>query len=284
MTHQLCESHCRKCKGRFMARTADLKRGLGRFCSFSCRSKARWSLNNDSFKETGASDAERPSEEAVNANVTELRKYQTLVVDPPWQFHRQSNSVRPPYGLLDLETIKGFSISKMVAENSHLYLWVPNAMVGEGYEVMKAWGFEYKTMLVWVKHQMGVGNYYRNSTEPILFGVKGRLPPLRRNARTWFFADRREHSRKPDEFYRIVETMSPGPRIDVFSRERRPGWDQFGNQCDFFNSAKGDQNDRDEINETGRSGAVSGGVEVDGLRMDKCAADPLQKSRPSTAV
>lgn len=162
-------------------------------------------------------------------------KYRTIVADPPWQFRRQSKSVAPRYNLLTLDDIKSFRISDIADKNAHLYLWIPNAFIKEGVDVMEAWGFQYKTILTWAKHQVGVGNYYRNSTEQILFGVRGCLPLLRRDLRTWFLADRRQHSRKPDEFYRLVESASPAPRIDIFSREKRDGWDQFGDQCDFFN-------------------------------------------------
>ena len=212
-----------------------------------------------------------------------VEHYRTLVVDPPWQFRRQPRSVRPGYGLLDLEAIKGLPVPEMAEKDSHLYLWVPNAMISEGHEVMTAWGVGYITMLVWVKHQMGVGNYYRNSTEPILFGVRGHLPPLRHNARTWFLADRREHSRKPDEFYRIVESMSPGPRIDIFSREKRPGWDQFGNQCDYFSplGQKEPQNERTTPIEAGGSCRDIGGIDPDSVRLDERSADPVPEGRPA---
>jgi N6-adenosine-specific RNA methylase IME4 len=137
-----------------------------------------------------------------------------------------------------LDSIKAIPISKMAEKPAHLYLWVPNALLKEGLEVMKAWGFDYKTVVTWAKHQMGIGNHFRNATEQILFGVNGKMPLLKKDTRTWFLADRRQHSRKPDEFYRIVERVSPGPRIDVFSREKRPGWDQYGDQCDFFNQTQ----------------------------------------------
>jgi len=168
-------------------------------------------------------------------DVNGIHKFKTIVADPPWQFRRQPKSVGPNYKLLTLDVIKSFPIKDIADENAHLYLWIPNAFIKEGVEVMTAWGFEYKTLITWAKHQIGVGNYYRNATEQILFGVRGRLPILQKNLRTWFLADRREHSRKPDEFYRIVEKASPGPRIDIFSREKREGWEQFGDQVDFFN-------------------------------------------------
>jgi N6-adenosine-specific RNA methylase IME4 len=210
--------------------------------------------------------------------------YQTIVVDPPWRFDRQPKCVRPKYGLLDLECVKRFPIPDLAATNSHLYLWVPNALLKEGCDVMNRWGFDYKTEIIWIKHQMGVGNYYRNSSEPILFGVRGKLPTLRRDVRTWFLADRRQHSRKPDEFYRIVESMSPGPRIDVFSREYRPGWDQLGDQCDFFNQNQGDSNERDQTVKTnGSSGSTGCGVN-DSLRLDERTANTLPKGRAITSV
>lgn len=215
----------------------------------------------------------------------ELQKvYRTLVVDPPWQFRRQSERIRPHYGLMDLEAIKHFPLADMAAEDSHLYLWVPNAMISEGYEVMKAWGFKYKTMVVWIKKQMGMGNYYRNCTEPVLFGVKGRLPPLRRDVRTYFAADRRQHSRKPDLFYQIVESMSPGPRIDVFSRESRAGWDQWGNQCDFFNQPQGGSDEREQIAETDGSCRAAGGSANDSVRLDQRPADSFSEGRPAAEV
>ncbi len=176
----------------------------------------------------------------VNCYMTDMslplfQKYSTVVADPPWQFRRQPRSVSPGYKLLTLDEIKRIPLKDISKENSHLYLWIPNAFIKEGVEVMQAWGFEYKTVITWAKHQIGVGNHFRNSTEQILFGVRGRLPLLRRDLRTWFLADRRQHSRKPDEFYRLVESASPAPRIDIFSREKREGWDQWGDQINFFN-------------------------------------------------
>ena len=99
--------------------------------------------------------------------------YQTLVVDPPWEFCRKPRCVRPAYQVMDLDAIRLLPIRDMSAPDSHLYLWVPNALLAEGLSIMAAWGFDYKTMLVWAKHQVGCGNYFRGSTEPILFGVRG---------------------------------------------------------------------------------------------------------------
>jgi N6-adenosine-specific RNA methylase IME4 len=208
-----------------------------------------------------------------------MEQYQTIVADPPWKFQRQSERIRPRYSLMELEAIKRVPVSNLAAENSHLYLWVPNALIRDGLTVMGAWGFEYKTLLTWAKYSLGVGNYFRNATEQVLFGIKGRLPSLRKNARTWFLADRREHSRKPDEFYRIVETMSPGPRIDIFSRESRSGWDQWGNECDFFNRTQGESNEREQAVETdGSSRAVGSGID-DSVRLDERPTGPFSQGR-----
>lgn len=174
---------------------------------------------------------------AVDTLAATRRAYGTLVIDPGWTYAQQSPRVKPPYGLMSLEAIKNLPIRNIAAENSHIYLWVTSAFVAEGVDVLRGWGFKYKTSLVWAKFQIGLGNYFRNSHELILFGVRGRLPLLRKDLRTWFLASRRQHSRKPDEFYELAEKASPGPRIDIFSREKRIGWDQWGNQTDHFNVA-----------------------------------------------
>jgi len=213
-----------------------------------------------------------------------MKTYKTLVVDPPWSFRRKPLSIKPPYGLLDLEAIKRIDIRSLAEKDAHLYLWVPNALIREGVEVMECWGFEYKTLFVWVKHQIGIGNYFRNATESALFGVRGRLPVLRRNARNWVLADRREHSRKPDEFYRIVESLSPGPRIDYFSREKRDGWDQWGDQCGFFNSPQGDSNERKQTVKTDGSSGNLGGCAHDTVRVDQRAEDSISKGWPVAEI
>jgi N6-adenosine-specific RNA methylase IME4 len=140
-----------------------------------------------------------------------------------------------------LDEIKALPVSEASADTSHLYLWVPNALLPEGLEVMKAWGFNYKSNLVWHKIRKdggpdgrGVGFYFRNVTELILFGVRGKntrtLPPARSQVN--FLATRkREHSRKPDEQYLIIESCSPGPFLELFARGGRENWAEWGNQA-----------------------------------------------------
>lgn len=127
----------------------------------------------------------------------------------------------------------------MAAARSHLYLWVPNALLAEGLEVMKAWGFTYKTNLIWHKVRKdggpdgrGVGFYFRNTTEMVLFGVCGHLRTLAAGRRQVNIVrtEKREHSKKPDEVYTIIEQCSPGPHLELFARGVRPGWQQWGNE------------------------------------------------------
>jgi N6-adenosine-specific RNA methylase IME4 len=143
---------------------------------------------------------------------------------------------------MTLDEIKTLPIGEITDATAHLYLWVPNALLPEGLTVMAAWGFTYKANLVWHKIRRdggpdgrGVGFYFRNVTELILFGVRGKnartLAPGRRQVN--FVATRkREHSRKPDEQYAIIEACSPGPYLELFARGTRPGWITWGNEAD----------------------------------------------------
>jgi N6-adenosine-specific RNA methylase IME4 len=175
--------------------------------------------------------------------------YGTILADPPWQFQNRTGKVAPEhkrlarYQTLDLQAIKEIPIGVVAADQSHLYLWVPNALLREGLEVMEAWGFQYKTNIVWHKVRgdgepdgRGVGFYFRNTTELVLFGVRGRLRTLGRG-RTQvniLKTRKREHSRKPDELYGIIEACSPGPYLELFARGQRQGWDQWGNEVEDY--------------------------------------------------
>lgn len=189
---------------------------------------------------------------AVKDFATELEgcQFGTILADPPWRFQNRTGKMAPEhkrlsrYGTMELEEIKALPVSQVAASPSHLYLWVPNALLAEGMEVMEAWGYEYKTNLIWHKVRKdggpdgrGVGFYFRNVTEVVLFGVRGKgartLPPGRRQVN--FLATRkREHSRKPDELYDIIEACSPGPRLEMFARGGRKGWRPWGNQAEVY--------------------------------------------------
>jgi N6-adenosine-specific RNA methylase IME4 len=173
------------------------------------------------------------------------RRYGTILIDPPWRFTNRTGKVAPEhkrlrrYSTLTLAEIKDLPIPSLAGERSHLYLWVPNALLPEGLEVMKHWGFEYKTNLVWFKVRKdggpdgrGVGFYFRNVTEVILFGIKGHIRTFRpgRTQTNIITAMKNGHSRKPKELYSIVEACSPSPYIELFAREVRPGWHQWGDE------------------------------------------------------
>ena len=143
------------------------------------------------------------------------------------------------YPTLTLQAIKAIPVATVAAAQSHLYLWVPNALLREGLEVMEAWGFQYKTNLIWHKIRKdggpdgrGVGFYFRNTTEMVLFGVRGQLRTLTsgRTQVNIIKAQKREHSRKPDELYAIIEACSPGPFLELFARGQRVHWEQWGNE------------------------------------------------------
>lgn len=178
---------------------------------------------------------------------TKGKKYKTIYADPPWQFQNRTGKVAPEhkrlnrYATMSLEDIIKLPVSQAADDKSHLYLWVPNALLPEGLEVMKAWGFEYKTNLIWEKVRKdgypdgrGVGFYFRNVTEMLLFGIKGDKNRTLQPGRTQVNLIRsikREHSRKPDEFVKLIEECSQGPRLELFARGNRSGWDMWGNQA-----------------------------------------------------
>lgn len=178
------------------------------------------------------------------------RRFSTILADPPWQFQNRTGKVAPEhkrlnrYGTMQLKDICALPVSEICEDTAHLYLWVPNALLPEGLGVMSAWGFTYKANLIWHKIRKdggpdgrGVGFYFRNTTEIILFGTRGK------NARTLAQGRRqvniiktmkREHSRKPDEQYELIEACSPGPFLELFARGPRKGWATWGNQADDY--------------------------------------------------
>jgi len=172
-------------------------------------------------------------------------RFATIVADPPWRFQNSTGKVAPEhrrllrYPTMELQEIMDLPVPQLSAAQSHLYLWVPNALLTEGLRVMKAWGFTYKSNLVWFKVRKdggpdgrGVGFYFRNVTELVLFGVRGSMRTLKpgRTQVNMLATRKREHSRKPDEIYDIIEGCSPGPYLELFARFRRPGWAQWGNE------------------------------------------------------
>lgn len=176
------------------------------------------------------------------------QRFATVLADPPWRFANRTGKMAPEhrrlsrYGTMSVDDIAALPVSDILAPTAHLYLWVPNALLPEGLQVMSAWGFEYKTNIVWHKLRKdggsdgrGVGFYFRNVTELILFGVRGKNARTLSPGRTqvnYVGTRKREHSRKPDEQYDLIEACSPGPFLEMFARGVRPGWQSWGNQAD----------------------------------------------------
>lgn len=175
-------------------------------------------------------------------------RFTTILADPPWQFKNRTGKMAPEhkrlarYATMLLDDICALPVSEVAEERAHLYLWVPNALLPEGLQVMQAWGFQYKTNIIWEKIRKdggpdgrGVGFYFRNVTEILLFGVRGKnmrtLAPGRSQV-NFIESRKREHSRKPDEQYNLIENCSPGPFLELFARGERKNWACWGNQAD----------------------------------------------------
>jgi N6-adenosine-specific RNA methylase IME4 len=181
---------------------------------------------------------------------TANRKFATILADPPWQFENRTGKMAPEhkrlsrYTTLSLDQIKSIPVKDVLEDRAHLYLWVPNALLYEGLQVMESWGFKYKTNLIWYKvrkdggpDRRGVGFYFRNVTEILLFGVKGKNIRTLKPGRTQeniIVKSKREHSRKPDEQYKLIESCSWGPYMEMFARGNRPDWFCWGNQAEDY--------------------------------------------------
>jgi N6-adenosine-specific RNA methylase IME4 len=174
-------------------------------------------------------------------------RFSTVLADPPWRFQNRTGKMAPEhrrlarYETMNVDEICAMPVSRLVRDTAHLYLWVPNALLPDGIKVLSAWGFNYKSNLVWHKIRKdggsdgrGVGFYFRNVTELVLFGVRGKnartLAPGRRQVNL-LATKKREHSRKPDELYDIIEACSPGPFLELFARGTRRKWTVWGNQA-----------------------------------------------------
>lgn len=178
------------------------------------------------------------------------RRFGTILADPPWQFQNSTGKIAPEhrrlsrYATMRLDDIKALPVAEAAEDPAHLYLWVPNALLPDGLAVMQAWGFAYKSNIVWHKLRKdggsdgrGVGFYFRNVTELLLFGVRGRNARTLAPGRTqvnYLGTRKREHSRKPDEIFPIIEACSSGPRLELFARGSRPGWTCWGDQAEAY--------------------------------------------------
>ena len=161
-------------------------------------------------------------------------KFTTLLADPPWDVQQKgARGAERHYDLMSLDRIKAMPISDLMAEDAHLWLWVTNATLRDGYDVAEAWGFTVRSPLTWVKFRLGLGNYLRNSTEHLLFATRGKAPVQYRSQPTWINAPVTDHSHKPEEQYAIIERISPSPYLELFTRRHplsRSDWSVWGNQ------------------------------------------------------
>lgn len=157
--------------------------------------------------------------------------FSAIVIDPPWRYDNVATrgAAEDHYPTMSLDELAALELP--AADDAHLYLWVTNGFIREGFDLMGTWGFTYKSILTWCKPQIGMGNWFRNTTEHVLFGVQGKCPTLRNDCPTHFVADRTRHSAKPESFYDLVESCSPGPFLEMFARRRRFGWHVWGNEA-----------------------------------------------------
>jgi N6-adenosine-specific RNA methylase IME4 len=180
-------------------------------------------------KQRAAGDKPEPRLRLVTEDAPDC--FTTVVIDPPWRYENVATrgAAEDHYPTMSLTELDGLDVP--AADDAHLYLWATNAFLAHAFNLVTTWGFTYKTTLTWCKPSIGMGNYYRNNTEHVLFAVKGRLPTNRNDVGTWFLADRKRHSAKPEVFYDLVESCSPGPYLEMFARRRRLGWHVWGNEA-----------------------------------------------------
>jgi N6-adenosine-specific RNA methylase IME4 len=177
----------------------------------------------------------------------------TILIDPPWRFANRTGKMAPEhkrlhrYPTMSFAEIEALPVGLLALPKSHLYLWCPNALLAEGLQIMRGWGFTYKTNIVWLKVRKdggpdgrGVGFYFRNVTEMLLFGVRGSLRTRKAGRRqvNVISVRKQEHSRKPDEAIDIMEQCSPAPYLELFARFKRPGWTQWGDQVESYEQTR----------------------------------------------
>jgi N6-adenosine-specific RNA methylase IME4 len=169
------------------------------------------------------------------ALVDQGRRFGCIYADPPWLYENQGlrGAAGNHYGGMSLEELAELPVRELAAEDAHLHLWVTNAFLRQSFDLLDAWGFEFKSKLVWVKPQLGMGNYWRNSHETLLTAVRGDATRFNdHNLRSWLEADRGAHSEKPEEVRGYLERASPGPYLELFGRRPVEGWTVFGNQVE----------------------------------------------------
>jgi N6-adenosine-specific RNA methylase IME4 len=183
---------------------------------------------------------DRPEPPSIVRSLDELveagLKYSTVYADPPWPYQNTAarGAAENHYRTMTLDAIHQERVKELATECAHLHLWTTNAFLREAFDVIRAWGFRYKSCLVWIKPQLGMGNYWRVSHEYLLLGVRGNLPFRDRTCRSWLLTRRTIHSRKPFAIRALIERVSPGPYLEMYGREEQPhcGWTVYGNQVE----------------------------------------------------
>ena len=169
---------------------------------------------------------------------TATKKYRTILADPPWDINQRgkynTRSAESHYELMPLERIKAMPVADLCEENAHLYLWIPNGLLQEGLDVIKAWGFTFRSPIYWIKPRLSLGNYIRNASATLFFATRGKAPVKFHAQPNWLFAPQQQHSHKPEEQFAIIERLSDGPYLELFARRRHHSdcWDVWGNEID----------------------------------------------------
>jgi N6-adenosine-specific RNA methylase IME4 len=177
---------------------------------------------------------EQPTK-ASSGSRHQMKKYKTILADPPWDVQQKGNlGAVHHYDLMALDKIKAMPVANLATDDSHCWLWVTNATLRHGFDVLEAWGFTPRSVLTWCKPRFTLGNYLRNATEHLLLGTRGNAPVNFRGQATWTFAPLQDHSHKPEEQYAIIERLSQPPYLELFARRRptNPAWDVWGNEVD----------------------------------------------------
>jgi N6-adenosine-specific RNA methylase IME4 len=195
----------------------------------------------------------------INDAAGNRRQFRTILADPPWDVQQKGAlGAQAHYKLMRLDRIKAMPVGELAAADAHLWLWVTNATLRAGFDVMEAWGFTPRSPLTWIKPKFGLGQYLRNATEHLILGTRGNAPVKFRAQPTWMFAPVQEHSHKPEEQYAVIERISDGPFLELFARRRPPStanWSVWGNEIAADISIPGYPVPSDR---TGREGGMGG--------------------------
>lgn len=166
-------------------------------------------------------------------------KYQVIYADPPWSYRNKKtgrdmkHGAAQKYSTMTMQEILSLPVSEISDRDSALFLWATTPLLREAFEVMDAWGFKYKTAIYWRKiMSLGMGYWFRGQVEVCLLGVRGRVKAFHLQRANFIQSKARKHSQKPDEMYDLIEQTGLNPKIELFAREKRPGWDSWGNEIE----------------------------------------------------